>query len=284
MKSGRKERIVISCVTFETVKVTDPILHYQATKVHLIRYVKNPKENNVYNDFFNRVCEIIHEKSPFDVDIKDHCNEPVYKFPQMLRLVLDIIQSERKCKDYDCEIFVNISAGTSEFAAAATIASMMVPGTIPFTVNTKDYTIEKDRIKKLYYDEDMKPIGLAKSTKPPEQMSCYAINIPDEHLVRGLRILSERNKSNESVSASKMIKELDSNSLWLRGECTVDKERRRHSDKSRSEAVYYQRDFINKWIEKGWVKKNDLKKRYEVTEAGERILDTFYTSDPDKKK
>jgi len=43
-----------------------------------------------------------------------------------------------------------------------------------------------------------------------------------------------------------------------------------------SEAVYYWRDFVNRWLQKGWVEIDDLKKRYSVTGEGRIVLDTFY--------
>lgn len=44
-----------------------------------------------------------------------------------------------------------------------------------------------------------------------------------------------------------------------------------------TEAVYYQRDFIYKWLKNGWIAKSDRNGKYVVTELGRRVLDTFYT-------
>jgi len=278
MGSGRKNRVVISCVTFETAKITDPIAHYQATHVHLIWYAKDPygESGKMYKEFFDRVRELITEQSPFEVEIYEH-NEKVYDFAVMLRTVLAAIQDEKK-RSADSDIYVNVSAGTSEYAAAAAIASMMT-GAIPFSVGTKEWTIKDDDIRKLYY-ENGKPIGLTKKARDPYVMPCYSINIPEEHLVLSLRLLNERNKNKMPVSGSKIIAALKDKDLWLRGQMVFDDDgRTRKTDKSRSEAVYYQRDFVDKWLKYGWVRKNELNKRYEITGEGENILATFYTND-----
>jgi len=273
MSSGKRKRIVISCVTFETRKITDPILFYQATDVHLIRYVKNNEKNNIYQEFYDRVCEIIHDESPLGVEIIEHI-EKVYDFTTMLRAVLKIIQKERN-KSQICDIFVNISAGTAEYAAAAAVASMMIPGTIPFSVGAKEYTIgEENGLRRVFY-ENGKPVGLTKSARDPYIMPCYHIDIPEEHLVRGLRILHQRNEMKQPVDSTKMVLALKDSNMWLRYEIVIDREKT-ESEQKRSDAVYYQRDFINKWLERGWVEKDELRKRYVLTDRGMTILDTFY--------
>ena len=42
LPSGRKKRIMVACVTFETSKVVEPALYYEINKAHIIHYVKDP--------------------------------------------------------------------------------------------------------------------------------------------------------------------------------------------------------------------------------------------------
>ena len=46
MSSGRKDRVVIGCVTFETEKVVEPVKYYQADRAHIIHYVKQGDRNS----------------------------------------------------------------------------------------------------------------------------------------------------------------------------------------------------------------------------------------------
>ena len=204
MPSGRKKRIMVACVTFETSKVVEPALYYEINKAHIIHYVKDPTSENgmIYDSFCQRVCELLREESPREVEVVIH-NERVSDFSVMLRTVLSIIQSENDSEE-GCEIYVNISAGSPEYSSAATVASMMVPGTIPFSVGTQEYTVPTERIKDVYFVDGM-PVGLTKSTYPPRTMPIYTINIPEEHLVRGLRILHERNQAKMSVTSGRMV-------------------------------------------------------------------------------
>ena len=247
---------MVACVTFETSKVVEPALYYEINKAHIIHYVKDPTSENgmIYDSFCQRVCELLREESPREVEVVIH-NERVSDFSVMLRTVLSIIQSENDSEE-GCEIYVNISAGSPEYSSAATVASMMVPGTIPFSVGTQEYTVPTERIKDVYFVDGM-PVGLTKSTYPPRTMPIYTINIPEEHLVRG-----------------RMVQALKDAGLWYRDTESDDPDRK--SNQRQTEAVYYQRDFITKWSRNGWIRKDELRNRYLLTEDGINIINTFY--------
>lgn len=274
LPSGRKKRIMVACVTFETSKVVEPALYYEINKAHIIHYVKDPdsESGKIYDSFRRRVCERLESESPREVEIVEH-NERVSDFSVMLRTVLSIIQMENSGEE-GCEIYVNISSGSPEYAAAATVASMMVPGTIPFSVNTKEYTVSTDRIRDVYFVDDQ-PVGMTKTTYPPRIMPIYAINIPEEHLVRGLRILGHRNEAKLSVTSGRMVEALKEAGLWYRDTESDDPDRK--ANQRQTEAVYYQRDFISKWLKNGWIVKDDLRNRYVLTESGTTVIGTFYT-------
>ena len=184
--TGRSvERIVISCVTFDTVKITDPIIHYDATKAYLVHYCnKEPiKKKTFYNELYDTVLEILdehydmislkfdvggcrYEESPIGSEtvlidrpskklVKEltvvDVNEVVYDFNVMLKTMFSIMNFERKLdEDSKNPIYVNISAGSSEFSAAALMASMMFDNVEVFSVHTEEHMV--DDLKK-YYDE-----------------------------------------------------------------------------------------------------------------------------------
>jgi hypothetical protein len=280
--SGRKNRVVISCVTFETAKIVEPVKHYQATHVHLIWYTRDPEgeSGRIYRKFYESVYGACKDL-PL-VDRVEGYNRRVSDFTVMLSTVLEIIRKERD-EDPLCDIYVNISAGTSEYAAAAAIASMMssqsAGATVPFSVATKKYTVPAEMIQEIYFDKDDKeiPIGLAKEVYDPIRMPCYHIEMPERHLVLALRKFHDRKKAKQSVTNTKMISELENDEgIWFHRD-TYEGKRNKDSDRERrSKTVYYQRNFVDKWKEKGWIQKDELTKKYVVTELGETILNTFY--------
>ncbi len=277
LQSGRKRRIMIACVTFETTKVTDPIEFYEINRAHIIHYVRDSTDEsqNVYQEFYDRVKEIIRNDPLRKVDVVEHIGK-VTDFQLMLKTVLEIIESERisagKAGE-ECDIYVNISSGGPEYAAASAIAAMMIPGTIPFSVGTKEYTVDAEGIRKNYFI-DNKPVGLTKTTYNPKSLPSYSIQIPEEHLVRGLRILAQRNSDRLSVTSGNMVAALKEEGLWYRD---TDSMLYKKEAQRQIEAVYYQRDFINKWLDYDWIQKDDLTRKYILTPEGHTIIDTFYT-------
>jgi len=275
MVSGRRERVVISCVTFETVKIAEPIKFYDATKVHLIHYTRDPESLNgkIYTEFHDRVCEMINENATTPIAILSH-NENVNDFTAMLRMVLQIMEEENE-KEEPADIFINISAGTSEYAAAAAIASMMVPGTIPFSVRTDEYQV--NNVRDVFYDENG-PVGLTRSVRDPQRLPKYSMPIPDRNLVLGLRILNEMNKNKRPSKGPMMIGALKEHSLWRREseEYALKNEHDAQIKTARSDSVYYYRDYISRWLSEGWVYKDNFKKKYFLTDKGEIVLGTFY--------
>lgn len=265
--SGKKIRVMICCVTFETAKVADPVRYYDCNRVHIIHYIKDDTEkNNVYREFYDETCRLIKESNGEGIEIIEH-NDSVSDFSRMLALILSIIETEQS--EGECDMFVNISAGSSEYSAAAAIGSMMSQNVLPFTVNALKYTIENDDdVRKVFYREG-RPVGLTASTREPRKMPKYTIEKPKEHLVKGLRVLHEMNQKRSKVKSSHIVPILKEKGMWHRDPSPV----------KQSDAVNFRRDFVEKWENQGWVQKDELRKRYVLTDQGENIIRTFYIDD-----
>jgi hypothetical protein len=121
---------------------------------------------------------------------------------------------------------------------------------------------------------DGKPVGLTKVAGEPKTLPSYSIDIPEEHLVRGLRILDDRNARKLSVSSPNMVKALKEAGIWYRD--TEGREDMKTSQRQ-TEAVYYQRDFVSKWQKSGWIRKHERTGKYVLTEQGRIVIETFYT-------
>ena len=280
-KSKRIDRIVISCVTFDTVMITDPIEHYDATKAYLVHYSK--KNDDEYNECFKRVLEILEEgfntvvsdygMSEFGYDsgsigaeIKKQKNlnvidvncEKVYVFQDMLRVLFSIIRKERAISSKN-PIYVNVSAGTSEFSAAALIASMMFENVEAFSVGTMEYTIVgmdpyRDR-------ETGKFIGISKAVYPPRPINGFKLSQPEKNFILALRLYNEMG----FPSATKMIRALKDEGLWNSPNGDLPNEKMR-----------YQRRYIDEWVKDGLIEKNGRGK-YSLSPEGEFAINTYYT-------
>jgi len=289
MLSGCKCRVMIACVTFETVMITEPIRSYQTNKVHLIHWITDiddfrrrhsgeddriaeyMEKAEIYRQFYEEVRQNIVLEIE-NVEICEHIAK-VFDFSEMLRTVLSIMASER-----DSEIFVNVSSGSSEYTAASVIASMMHPDVKAFSVITDKFTVDSaENIRKTYFDMNTgRPIGLTKSVRDVKEIPKYRMEMPKEHLVLGLRLLSERLQNKQPTAAKYMVHALKHANIWFRetGNSTSDK-----PEQNQTEAVYYHRDYVSPWLENGWVEKDDIvKNRLKILPEGQRAVDTFYTN------
>ena len=274
MAAGKRKMVMIACVTFETVKITDPVKFYDVDKVHLIHYVKQPESRDgiVYREFYDEVCRIIGKNSDNRIEIIEH-EEQVSQFLPMLKLILKIMDEELNSKD-PVDLYVNISAGTSEYTAAAVIASMMNPSVIPFSVGTDQYTVRDDKIRDAFYRDGM-PVGLTETVFEPMMVPKYSMPMPEKNLVLGLRILNEMIKAKRNVKGPNVIKALKENGLWRRIPEGADMQS--DTKPGKSDSVHYDRDYVKKWSASGWVARDDFYRRYVLTDEGRRIIETFYT-------
>ena len=265
--SGKRSRVMIACVTFETAKVADPVRYYECNKVHILHYTKKdaPKVN-VYQEFYDETCRLIREQNGESVVIEGH-NGSVSNFSRVLTSILSIIESEQR--GGLCDIFINISAGSPEYSAAAAIAAMMSENVLPFSVNSKEYSISTEEGIRLAYYSEGRPVGLTVSTYEPRAMPKYVIDKPPEHLVRALRILDELNECKAKTKSSNIAPILRERGIWIRDDTD--------QSNKQSDAVNYHRDFVSKWLDRGWVVKDDLRKRLILTDEGRNVIDTFYT-------
>lgn len=304
------ERIVISCVTFDTVKVTDPIEYYDATKAYLIRYSDGRER---YEEVFSRVKEILGDR--FDTEIlkydveKGACedvfpddesrdtedgtqkiikeltivdvNEKVYNFETMIKTVFSIMECERKDEDMEKNpIYVNISAGTSEFSAAALIASMMFKNVEVFSVPTDEFMI--DVAEKHYHDENNKFVGLAKSVRDPTPINEFSIQKPDKRTILSLRVYVNE----KFPSATRMIDALK-NHTCIEGGTTLnlwdwdaipDEAGSSAERKLSNEKMKFQRQFIDRWMNDGLIRRVG-RGDYKLEPHGKFAIDTYYTNE-----
>ena len=267
-----KKTAVISCVTFETVMVSDPAAEYKADEVHLFHYVRDGADvKNIHSEFYEEAVSQLKAKLP-NVKIVEHADSPVYDFRLMLRDILSCIDDIRSRYE-ECEILINVSSGASEFIAAGVIASMMSGGKAnAFTVRTLSYTMAgEDTIRKLYY-KDNRPVGLSSAVSEPTSLPYFEIDRPDENLVRGLRLYEELRLAHRSVTASSVIAEMKDRGIWLYSPSDSAEK----TDMKQKETMYYQRHFVNTWDDLEWIERPGRKKHFTLTPKGKNIVETFY--------
>lgn len=288
------DRVMIACVTTEVVKITHPAEYIQVDRIHLLNYVKdapNGTEDEIARkEFYESIYSATKQELGMFVDqIVEHRDVKPYLFDACFHAIYDIlIEEKNKCSD----IYVNISGGSPEYAAAAAIASMMVDGVKLFSVGTQasGYTIDfKKQLELAYHDGRL--VGSAFQVLEPIPINKFPLLTPDVDLLKSLKVfnfLDLNQRSNINV-----IRELIRNHLWRfaldemgtgtsveleddSGQLVSSNDREEYTKRQRKEAVLYQRGYIDKWKKEGWIEKSKINgKRYQLTETGQRYVDLF---------
>ena len=266
-ESGKKTTTVISCTTFETVKVSDPVIFYEADRAHII-YMASEKPDK--RDFYEGLVDEIRRQilSKRDVEIIAH-NSVVYRYGVMLRLINDIIRQEKERFGRFVDIYVNISSGSSEYAAAAMTACMMNPEAIPFTVRVKEHNIPLEKYRSLM--EKDAPFGIAKSVYDPRMVETFNIEPPQEEMVRYLAFFTSI--EDQPLTNASIIRMMGEAGVW-RYDPKDGKEKGKQAA-----SMQFRRTVLEPLTDKGWLEKGPTKNRWKITPSGRAILDIFCDDD-----
>ena len=261
-ESGKKITTVISCTTFETVKVSDPIVYYEADRAHIIYMSRDDERGKFYEDLIADIEEQVSAKR--DVKFFPH-NCKVHVYGEMLKVVNDLIKQEKEEFGTFVDIFVNISSGSAEYAAAAMCACMMNPGVIPFTVRVTEHNIPVKKFRELIGEDA--PFGDAKAVDKPKMIETFNMEPPKEELVSYLAFFASiEDEPHTNTSIARMMAEAD---IW-RYNPKDGKEKGKNAS-----SMQFRRNVLEPLIEKGWITNGRSKNRWTVTASGKAILDIF---------
>lgn len=257
----------MSCVTFEVAKIVEPIRFYEATRVHLL----HSPGTEIFREFYEEVERQVRDGLP-SAEIVPHRMSTVADFTLMMSEVLSIIQQERA--EGDADIYVNISAGSSEYTAAALLASMMFDsGVVAFNVPMAEYTVPADRVRDVYYDGDT-PVGLTRHCREPVMIQAYRVEMPDMRKVVALKVLEDCITPKRTATARAVMERLHACGLLSDDNYRL-QEGSRSPKPDQKSTMYYQRNFIDVWLRNGWIERPS-KNEIAITDRGKLVLDTFY--------
>ena len=258
----RKRRVMIACVTFETVKISDPVGYYGTNVVYLVHHVVSPSPDNVYQQFYDRTCELISDavKGAEVVEV----DRDVSDFAGLLSTINAIIAEE---VTRTAEIYINLSAGSPEFTAAGATAAMMNPAVKAFFAHAGSYTVSAEDLRATYY-RDGRPVGLTASVRDTEEMPEFRLEMPDEALVKSLRRYG-RLLDTGRVYYSEIVDVLKADGLWGRQSSG--------DANGNNDKVFFQRRYIEEWKKKGWIEKSGPS--YRLTDKGSLVIRILYPED-----
>lgn len=291
-KIGVRRRVMIACVTTEVTKIVEPARQFDIERIHLINYIvkADPKDEekrvrqNLYEEFYQRNEELLLE---MNMEIIPHRDVKIFDFHECLRTIYEILKEEEKKGSI---IHVNISAGPPEYAAAVTMASMMLEGVSIFSVATPfdGHTVPFAEQRNHMLHEG-KLVGTAFKVYEPEIIDHITLKTPNESMLKALKVFAsipEKERSNANVIRKLILYGLWRYSRGVEGTSIeleengklAEKNNKEKYDKLRNkEAVLYQRGYIDFWKkQEKWIEKSEIYgKKYKLTSKGQRYLEIF---------
>ncbi len=298
MKTGlTKDKVMVACVVGEVTLIVEPAIENNVDRIHLIHYVKEGAERDervqFYRDFYEETSNRLKEAG---IEVVEHSDAETYVFRRMMSTVYEVLVEEAVQKK--SLVYVNLSGGTSEYAAAAAICSMMYRNVEIFTVGKgyDDRTIDYSQLKKNAM-KDGKLVGSCSAIGKTYRVEKFPIDRPDDNLLKAFRIYSVIADSGHRNSNTVVIRNLILRNVWLakgaitegaaakgtsaelerpdRGYACPRSKTLEYTGRQRGEAVQYCRTYIGEWELKGWIEKIPGTRRYAITDEGRTVLEVF---------
>lgn len=275
-QTGKKETVLICCLTTEVMKVVEPAKFYDATRVHIIT---NPSldENDPSAEFYNAFLKeaVRRIESSGKTEIKTHYAN-ILDYQEMLRTVIRIVAEENNEHGDFVDIYINISSGTPEYIAGAMLASMQNEKLIAFSVKIKTRSSSLDQMMAAY-TVNGKPVGRTLEVYDPTMITTFGAETPDDKLVVCLGILKALNENQRYPSFNEVIEALKEQNIW---DYTPEVKKTRTDDQQK-ERMFYRRNFIDRMLENGWIVEDHIKRnRYVLTKKGEAVIKVYQKESP----
>ena len=267
--SGKKEAVVISCLTTEVVRVVEPVKFYGAARAYIITCHNDGSEEvaEFHDAFLKEACEEIESFRGTNVTI-EYANILDYK--DVLKTIVGIV-SEERARDPSSIIYVNISSGTPEYIAGAMLAVTQNEELIAFSVSTKTGTLDLEQKMKAY-SVDGKPVGRTSAVNDPIKIMTFGAKAPDDKLVACLEVFRSQEIEKKYYNFNEIIDALKSKGTW---DYMPDGNKTKTED-AQKERMYLRRNYITPLIERGWVVENLQKRnKFDITSKGKAVVSVY---------
>jgi len=260
MSSGRRESVMLFCISPISKVYLEPIGHYEPDIIHV--FVDNRDSplselsRKVYGSSVSGIsCTKIIEH---EVDVSD--------YNEVLGYIIDIMNGLGREYGSDLDIFINISSGTPEFSAAAMFASMLSKNAVAFKVET-DLGMTAEEIGKI-----IGGIDASVRVSEPERVSGLRNDSPDQEMIVFLGIVDKLLRESRYPKYRRII-----DGLKDAGEWSYDPDRKSgygRTSLEEKEERYLKRHYIAIALENGWLEKPS-DRTIRLTDSGRAYLSVY---------
>lgn len=268
--SGKRETVVICCLSTEVMKVVEPVKFYEASRVHIISYPSNKEDDDTakfYGAFLEEACERITESGRTIVMV-DEADTTDYQ--EMVRAIIHIVDYE-KAHGGSSLIYINISSGTPEYISAAMLVSIQEGDLVAFSVRSKKRSLDYDMALKVY-SKDGRPVGITSEVYDPIMVTTFGSEKPPDRLVACLEIIKHQDEENTLMNFNDIIEAMKEIDSWD----YVAEAKKTRTDDAQKERMFLRRNYITPMLQREWIVENHRRRnRFTITEKGRAIVDVY---------
>lgn len=261
MSSGKRISVLVFCVSPVKELYLSPIEHYEPDLIYALVDPGNGKTEKFQRDQYNSLknsfkCQEIH-----DLNVDTRC------YNEILATLVDLKKDLGSRFGDGLDLFVNISSGTNEYAAAAMFASMLPEPSTAFRVDVSDSRLSYEEISGIFGT-----LSDSLDFSEPEKYLVQTQQNPDEEMAAFLSIMKELLTISRSPRRSDIIDELKTRGFWSYNPRR--KTNNGRADLEDKENMYLKRHYMEPALKKGWLE-CPCRNVFRLTELGRSYISIY---------
>jgi len=263
MPSGRRYSVVIFSLSPVKELYISALDHYDPDEMFIFRPNGDDPISQSSREIFDSIPAdaICSTKQEIDIDSTD--------FKGILGRIIDVKRHLQE-KYGDClDLYINISSGTHEFAAAATFASMLPKNCTAFRVELDADAFDKDEIIEFVNGREF-------DVEPPESITTVQNRDPDEDIIGYLMVIKDLRRQTRYPKARQIIDALKEQGQWTH--CPDRKSGSGRTPLWKKEEMYLKRHYETPALENGWLERTS-RDELVLSDKGDVMISVYGVND-----
>lgn len=261
MSSGKRISVLVFCISPVKELYLGPVEHYEPDLIYALVDPGDGNTEKFQRDQYDSLkkefkCRDINDLS---VDTRD--------YNEVLATLVDLKKSLNSQFGDRLDLFMNISSGTNEYAAAAMFASMLPEPSTAFRVDVSDSRLSYETISGI-----SGTLSDSLDFSEPEKYPVHTQQNPDEEMAAFLSIMKALLTVSRSPRRSDVIDQLKAAGFW-----SYDPQRKTNSGRSDlddKENMYLKRHYIDPAVKNGWLE-CPCRNVFRLTELGRSYISIY---------
>lgn len=261
ISSGKRISVLVFCISPIKELYLGPVEHYEPDRIYALIDPGDGNTEKFQRDQYESLKKEFKCQDINDI-IVDTCN-----YNEILATLVDLKKNLNSQFGDRLDLFMNISSGTNEYAAAAMFASMLPEPSTAFRVDVSDSRLSYETISGI-----SSTLSDSLDFSEPEKYPVHTQQNPDEEMAAFLSIMKALLTVSRSPRRSDIMDRLKAAGFW-----SYDPQRKTNSGRSDlddKENMYLKRHYIDPAVKNGWLE-CPCRNVFRLTELGRSYISIY---------